>query len=114
MVDDDILEACCFGYVLFQTLYEIHTLQMNYKDTAILLSKYDLDAAYRRLSVVLKYALLCGVAFLNLVYFCFRLPFGSKPAPALFSLVSKFIAELSQCLSEDQTWDPSELHCPIC
>ena len=108
MVDDDILEACRFGYVLFQTLYEIHTFQMKYEDMAILmLSKYDLDCC---LSVLLKYALLCGVAFLNLVYFCFRLPFGSKPAPALFSLVSEFIAELSQCLSEDQTWDPSELH----
>ena len=110
MVDDETLEACRFGYVLFQTLYEMHTLRMKYEDTAILLSKYDLDAAYRRLSVLLKYALLCGVAFLNFVYFCFRLPFGSKPAPALFSLVSEFIAELSQCLSEDQTWDPSELH----
>ena len=78
---------------------------------AILLSKYDLDAAYCRLSVLLQYALLCGVvAFLNQAYFCFRLPFGSKPAPALFSLVSEFIAELSQWLSEDQTWDPSELH----
>ena len=77
MVDDDTLEACRFGYVLFQTLYEMHTLQMKYEDTVIVLSKYDLDAAYRRLLVLLKYALLCGVAFLNFVYFCFRLPFGS-------------------------------------
>ena len=44
--------------------------------------------------------------------FCFRLPFGSKPAPALSSLrvVSEFIAELAQCLAEDNSWEPSELH----
>ena len=110
MVDDDILEECRFGFVLLQCLYEIHMLRLRYVNMIILLSKYDLDAAYRRLSVVLRYALLCGIAFLNMVYFCFRLPFGSKPAPALFSLVSEFIAELAQCLTEDTSWEPSELH----
>ena len=110
MVDDDILEECRFGFVLLQCLYEIHMLRLRYATMIILLSKYDLDAAYRRLSVALRYALLCGIAFLNMVYFCFRLPFGSKPAPALFSLVSEFIAELSQCLTEDDSWEPSELH----
>ena len=110
MVDDEILEECRFGFVLLQCLYEIHMLRLRYATMIILLSKYDLDAAYRRLSVALRYALLCGLAFMNLVYFCFRLPFGSKPAPALFSLVSEFIAELAQCLAEDKSWDPSELH----
>ena len=45
-----------------------------------------------------------------MVYFCFRLPFGSKPAPALFSLISEFITELAQCLAEDKSWEPSKLH----
>ncbi len=109
MVDDDTLEECRFGNVLLQTLYEIHMLRRKHGPIPILLSKYDLDAAYRRLSVLLRYALLCGVAFNDLVYLCFRLPFGSKPAPALFSLLSEFVAELSQCLAEDETWEPSKL-----
>ena len=109
MVDDDTLEDCRFGNVFIQCLYEIHMLRRKHESTAILLSKYDLDAAYRRLSVLLRYALLCGIAFNDLVYLCFRLPFGSKPAPALFSLLSEFVAELSQCLAEDETWEPSEL-----
>lgn len=109
MVDDDNLEECRFGNVLIQTLYEIHQMRFQYGPVPILLSKYDLDAAYRRLSVLLRHALRCGIAFEDLVYLCFRLPFGSKPAPALFSLLSEFVAELSQCLSEDETWEPSEL-----
>ena len=95
MVDDNILEECRFRFVLLQCLYEIHMLRLRYANTIILLLKYDLDAAYQRLSVVLQYALLCRIAFMNMVYFCFRLFFGLKPAPALFSLVSEFIAELA-------------------
>ena len=57
MVDDDILEECRFGFVLLQYLYKIHMLRLRYINMSILLSKYDLDATYRRLSVLLRYAL---------------------------------------------------------
>ena len=49
------------------------------------------------------------MAVADMVYICFRLCFGAKPAPALFNLVSKFIAETAQALRGDQSWDQSTL-----
>ena len=53
MVDNEILEECRFGFVLLQRLYEIHMLRLQYATMILILSKYDLDSAYRRLSVAL-------------------------------------------------------------
>ena len=76
----------------------------------ILLAKYDLDAAYQRLSVVPPIRPIMRNRIFKYGLICFRLPLGSKPAPALFSLVSEFNAELAQCLTKDTSWEPSELH----
>ena len=106
MVDNNTLEECKFGHVLTQVVHEVHSLQVQNPNIPILLSKYDHDAAYMCLSVAIKFALLCEVAVANMVvYMCFRLSFRAKPVPALFSLVSKFVAELAQY----QTWDPDHL-----
>ncbi len=109
MIDDEVMEECHFGNVLTQVVHEVHALRTLHPATPILLSKYDLDAAYRRLSVAINFALLCAMAVADMVYICFRLCFGAKPAPALFSLVSKFVAELAQALCLDETWDPKVL-----
>lgn len=106
MIDDDLLEPCRFGFVFLQILYAIHSLRLHFPTIPILLNKYDLDAAFRRLSVTTKCALLCAVMLGTLIYVCLRLPFGAKPAPASFSILSEFVAELAQTLIFDQSWDP--------
>ena len=113
LIDDDILEECRFGFVLLQVIHEIHMLRCFHPLIPILLCKYDLDAAFRRLSVLTRHAVMCALSFGAFVYICFRLPFGAKPAPALFSLLSEFIAELAQCLMSDNEWDPNTFHSPM-
>ena len=71
MIDDDNLEECHFGNVLTQVVHEVHALWTTHPTTLILLSKYDLDAAYRRFSVAIDVALLCAMAVADMVYICF-------------------------------------------
>ena len=109
MIDNEELEECKFGSVLSQIIHDIHYLRHHCPETKIFMNKYDLDAAYRRLSVVTQFAVLCAIAIQQLTYICFRLCFGAKPAPGLFSMVSKFIAELAEHLTEDKTRNPHTL-----
>ena len=110
MVDEDELESCKFGFVLLQCLYELHTLRCMFPSIPILMCKYDLDAAYRRLGVWVAFAVMCAIAFGGFVYICFRLPFGAKAAPSEFSILSEYVAELAQQLMLVEDWDPHTLH----
>ena len=109
MIDDKELEECKFGSVLIQIIHNIHLLSHQFPDTKIFMNKYDLDTAYCRLSVVAQFVVMCTIAVQNFTYICFWLCFGAKPAPGLFSIVNKFIAELAEYLTEDETWNPHTL-----
>ena len=107
--DKDKMEECRFGMALLRVIYQIHMLRFLHPITPILISKLDLDSAYRRLHVRLIHALLCTSIIGSICYILFRLPFGSAGAPGLFSLFSEFVADISQSLYDDDTWDPKEL-----
>ena len=109
MINDEELEECKFGSVLIQIIHDIHLLRHQFPETKIFMNKYDLDTAYRRLSVVAQFAVMCAIAFKQLTYISFRLCFGAKPAPGLFSMVSELIAELAEHLTEGKTWNPHTL-----
>jgi hypothetical protein len=108
-VDEIELEECRFGLCLLRILYQIHQLRVENPTTRILLSKFDFDAAYRRLHVLLKMALLCTTIVGPFAYLLFRLPFGSSPAAGCFSLLSEYVVDLAQVLVEDISWCPSQL-----
>eukprot|EP00979_Chaetoceros_neogracilis_P014856 scaffold4950_cov161-Chaetoceros_neogracile.AAC.2 len=108
-VDEIGLEECRFGLCLLRILYQIHQLRVENPTTRILLSKFDFDAAYRRLHVLLKMALLCTTIVGPFAYLLFRLPFGSSPAAGCFSLLSEYVVDLAQALVEDISWCPSQL-----
>ena len=107
--DKDKMEECRFGMALLRVIYQIHMLRFLHPNTPILISKLDLDSAYRRLHVRLIHALLCTSIIGSICYILFRLPFGSAGAPGLFSLFSEFVADISQALYDDETWNPEEL-----
>ena len=107
--DKDKMEECRFGMALLRVIYQIHILRFLNPNTPILISKLDLDSAYRRLHVRLMHALLCTSIIGSICYILFRLPFGSAGAPGLFSLFSEFVADIAQALFEDETWNPEEL-----
>ena len=54
----DLLTECYYGHCLLRILHGIHIMRLSYPLVRILMLKIDLDAAYRRLHVTAKMALL--------------------------------------------------------
>lgn len=108
----DELEDCIYGYCLLRTLHNIHTIRIHNPSSKIYINKTDLDAAFRRLHVVLKYALLCCTIIDAIAYILVRLPFGSAPAPSQFTIISEFVIDIAQQLTWDASWNPETLQHP--
>ena len=112
MVDENKLDECLFGYCLLRMLHRIHHMRWRYPLTPILMSKIDLDAAFRRLHIFLPHALMQFTIIRNIAYFLGRMPFGSNEGPGKHDIPSNMTVDLAQVLIDDETWDPKELHSP--
>ena len=73
----------------------MHRLRFSYPHKRIYMSKYDLDAAYRRLHVALEQALQCTTVIDRIAYIPLRLPFGVKSGPSIYSTISELIFDLT-------------------
>ena len=91
----------------------IHALKIKYPSIPILLGKYDLDAAYRRIHTALKEACQCITIIDRVAFLLTRLPFGTTPAADCFNTASETVTDLAQKIAEDESWDPSSLHHPL-
>jgi hypothetical protein len=111
-VDKDELDECLYGHCLMRILHQAHTMRFRHPTEAIYMNKTDVDAAFRRLHVMLLQALLCTTIVEDKAYILFRLPFGSSPAPSKFGLISEFVFDLAQAIALDDTWDPNKLQSP--
>ena len=110
--EESILIECVYGQCLRRVLHTIHTLRLQYPGRKIFLSKFDLDAAYRRLHSHPLHAVRAITIIDNLAYLLLRLPFGASAGPALYSTVSEMIFDLCNDLVTDPTWDYRTLHSP--
>ena len=111
-IDKEDLDECLYGFCLLRILHNIHHMRNLHPNKVILMNKTDLDAAFRRLHVVLKFAILCTTIIGPIAYILFRLPFGSSPAPSNFCLISEFVIDLAQMIAKDPTWNPRRLFNP--
>ena len=109
----DDLDESLFGYCLIRILNHIHALKIKFPHDTIVINKTDLDSAYRRLHVMIKFALICVTIIDRIAYLLARLPFGSTPAADEFCTCSETIADIAQWLTEDPTWIPSQLKSPL-
>lgn len=105
------LDPAIFAFCIFRILPMIHAMRTQFSNIPILLGKYDLDAAYRRIHARLKeatqrFTIIDRIAFL---FKRFPFPFGTAPAADCFNTVSGSITNLAQEQTEDETWDPSTL-----
>ena len=105
--DKDSLEPMHYGKCLSRILHHVHLLRLAHPDTPIVVSKTDLDAAYRRIHPVWHLAVQCISIIGSLAYLLLRLPFGAAAAPAEFCVLSEAICDTANDLLHDPTWDPS-------
>ena len=110
--DKTQLEPCSYGHCLRRILHFVHFLRLQHPDTPILLSKTDLDSAYRRMHSNWHWAVQCICIIGDLAYLLLRLPFGAAAAPAEFCVASEIVCDVANDLLADPTWDPSVTHTP--
>ena len=112
MIDEELMSPCLFGWCLVRILHRIHDIREKHPNERILISKIDLDAAFRRLHVCSAHSVLSTTIIDEIAYFLGRLPFGSSEGPGKHDIPSNMCVELAQKIVDDPTWDPSELFSP--
>ncbi|KAL9178371.1 LOW QUALITY PROTEIN: hypothetical protein ACHAXT_000018 [Thalassiosira profunda] len=101
-IDEDRIPETRYGHAMSRFVHLIHHIRYHHPDGRILMCKSDIEKAYRRLHTAPRIAAKCISAwetnelddsgsmvkkFIGLLLT--RLPFGSSPAPAEFSICSK-------------------------
>ena len=109
---DDLLTECIYGQCLRRILHRIHSMRLHFPTTPILLSKYDLDAAYRRLHSHPTHAVKAITIVDDLAYILTRLPFGAAAGPSVYSVVSEMIFDLANDLVQESSWDHTSFQSP--
>ena len=107
------LEPCYYGHCLLRLLHALHSMRLHDPHLVILLIKYDLDAAYRRLHVMAKMAALAITIFKNIAYILLRLPFGVANGPSDYCIISEPVIDLANDILRDKTWRPDEVNSPL-
>ncbi|KAL7504543.1 hypothetical protein ACHAXN_002172, partial [Cyclotella atomus] len=117
-VQDELLPSVLYGYSLLRYIHLIHNIRRHNPGQHILCNKIDIEKAYRRFHVTPKIASKC-IAMWNddnndeIGVLLTRLPFGSSPAPAHFSIGSDITCDLANDLTECTLWDPDTLRSPL-
>ncbi len=109
-VIQDNLPMCMYSYVLMRTLHYIVHLRHRHPTTKIFISKYDIDAAYRRCHLSGKTAAECLTIHNNILLMALRMTFGGSPCPSLWGIISETIADICNTLLNCKQWDHKSLY----
>ena len=117
-VIEENLPSVLYGYSLLRYLHLIHHIRRNHPSEIILCNKIDIEKAYRRFHTTPKIAAKCIAIWTTpeneeIGVLLTRLPFGSSPAPAHFSVGSDITCDISNDLLQCSLWDPTTHHAPI-
>ena len=103
--DEDKLEPLIYGFMFIRLIHMIHAMRLAYPSVAILLCKYDLDSAYRRMHMNAASAAkcLCMTAVCALIYL--RLTFGGTSSPAEWCVIIEILTDLGNDIINNPHWD---------
>ena len=110
-VHKQLLDECIYGHMLSRVIHYILDLRPRFPRTRILISKADLDSAYRRLHVTERAAAKTITWFQHgenkmlLMWFIF----GGTPGPSLFSIISECMTDLVNAILRHEEWEPTLL-----
>ncbi len=108
-VINDELPPCMYSYVFKRTLHYIVDLRLRHPHTPIYISKFDLDAAYRRCHLAANTSTECLTIYDNMLLMALRLTFGGSPCPSLWGYISDTLADLSNAIIQNEDWDQTSL-----
>jgi len=111
-VIEALLQDCIYGQCLRRIIHGIHNMRASNKNSKIYMTKYDMDAAYRRLHTSIHHSLKCVTVIDRMAYVPLRLPFGVSPGPSLYSTISECIYDAINDLLNEEKWDRDTLNSP--
>ncbi len=111
-INEELLEPLQYGRCIFRVLHNIQHMRFNNPTKRILMTKHDLDSAYRRLHWHAKCALLCITIVNSIAYLLTRLCFGIASGPSEWCLISETIVDFASILIADSSWNPKKIFNP--
>ena len=104
-VDTDTLEPLIYGFMFMRVIHMIHAMRWAHPNIHILLCKFDLASAYRRMHLSAHTAAkcICSTAICALVYL--RLTFGGSFSPAEWCVLIELLTDLGNDIINNPFWD---------
>jgi hypothetical protein len=97
-----------YGFCLKRIIYRILSLRNSHPNNKILLAKYDIKQAFRRVHYSGSSAYRCIAVFNNIAYLQLQMTFGGSNCPTTWCSISELIADLSNDIIDASDWDPSK------
>ena len=114
IIDLSDYPKCRYGHALLRFLHQIHQARLHHPTERILMIKTDLDSVYCRMHAAPWIAVKQITIVNGITYVTIRLPFGSKPAPVVYSTTSDgLVFDLANDILRDAKWDPNKLHAKL-
>jgi hypothetical protein len=114
LVDGDQLTDLVYGKCLERVIHWIVATRNKHPFTAIFISKYDIDAAYRRMT---SHPKTCAQTIIidedGIAHIYTRLTFGGKPNAAIFCEVSETATDLANEILLCEEWHPDIISGPL-
>jgi hypothetical protein len=99
-----------YGFCLRWIIYQVLALRHHFPNQSILIAKYDIKQAFRRVHYSGSAATKCIAVFEEIAYLQLRMTFGGSNCPTTWCSISKLIADLSNDIIDSSDWDPTTLH----
>ena len=109
-IDAEKLLHCNFGFTMRRLIHIIVTIRLQHPAHHIVISKVDLDKAYRCIHATPAPAPSSSLTLSSMVGIYLHLTFGNKGHPSGFSTLSEMVCDYSNLLLQCKLWNPSSLH----
>ena len=117
IVDKTKLEPCQYGFMASRMIHHIVGCRQRNPTKRILLTKADMDSAYRRNHVdflaATKSIMWVMIKGVKILVMCLRLTFGGSPWPSEWSCLSEPICDLTNAIFKCDDWDPDAIYSPL-
>ncbi len=112
-VSKELLPPRMYSFVLSRLLHYIVSTRQQFPSTKIYISKFDIDAAYRRCHLSHDTASECLTIHNGTLFMALWLTFGGTPCPAQWGLISDTIINTCNTLIQNDHWNQNTLFNPI-
>jgi hypothetical protein len=98
-----------YGWCASRIIHFIVSLQLEYPEARIFITKYNYSDAYRWMAHSAQAAAMSIAIFMRVAYIAIRLTFGGSPNPPSWCIFSEIVTDLAKEISSCSSYDPSLL-----